>query len=354
MNPPAQGRRTRLWTVFGTLVYVDAASGALRHGAAEHSPRNLALAGDGDALASTPGVCLVHEAAEGPRPIVSTSGGLCASGDPGSSGPTRFEVVPLDNGGVGLFAGGFYLCAAIGGEVTHSRPQCGPWEHFRAAIALEALPPGDTLTIFPGPVTARYHLGCGPNIVPGFLNIDAADDVPAGQVFADFRGLRGAYFTSYDLRRGIPGCDNSLEVIYHSHFLEHLAFVEAIGLLRQARCRLKPGGTMRLLVPDLALWIENYRRDNTEFFAAYRRAALGDDAKLYRTKGAIFMGMMHNFGHRCGYDMETLEYVLRDAGFENIRRTGFRQGDMPDLLAAEPDWPLRAMESLCIECEKPA
>jgi hypothetical protein len=110
---------------------------------------------------------------------------------------------------------------------------------------------------------------------------------------------------------------------------------------------------MRVVVPDLELWINHYRAGNMDFFAAYRRAALADDARTYRTKGAIFMGMLHNFGHRFAYDFETLRYVLEEAGFTGIRRTRFREGRMPDLLAAEPDWGLRAIESLCVECEKP-
>jgi hypothetical protein len=353
----------RLCTVFGTVLYVDEASGELRHGAIDDSPANAVLAGDGPSLAGSRSGWLLHDAPGASKPIVcsperSGSGGVVRR--PGvSPAPTNFEFTPLERGLAGLRADGLYLCAEIDGRVTRSRRECGPWEQFRpvdqavgtAQLAELAVP--DRASIFPGAVATRYHLGCGPNLIPGYVNVDQVADVATGRVFADFRGVQGAYFLNYDLSKGIPGRDNSLDVIYHCHFLEHLAFIDGINLLRQARFRLKPGGMMRVVVPDLELWIDNYRRNNTAFFADYRRGALDDNALLYRTKGAVFMGMLHNHGHKCGYDFETINWLLQEIGFTNIERTGFREGRIPDLLTVEPYREVRAMESLCVECEKP-
>ena len=80
------------------------------------------------------------------------------------------------------------------------------------------------------------------------MNIDCSIAAEPDRVYPDFNGVAGAYFYNYDLSQGLPGADNSLDVIYHCHFLEHLSYVNAIKLLRQARFRLKPGGIMRLLV----------------------------------------------------------------------------------------------------------
>jgi hypothetical protein len=363
MNQHSAASRVRLLTIFGTVLYVDEASGELRHGAIDGSPANVMLAGDRPSPTGSRSGWLMHDAPGAPKPIVcsperSWSGGFTRpTGE--SRAPTMFECTPGERGLVGLRADGLYLCAEIDGRVTHSRRECGPWEWFHpvdqaiGAAGVAELPMPDTLPIFPGAGATRYHLGCGPNLIPGYLNIDQVADVATGRVFADFRGVQGAYFVNYDLSEGIPGRDNSLAVIYHCHFLEHLAFVDGIKLLQLARLRLKPGGMMRVVVPDLELWIDNYRQNNTAFFADYRRAALGDNAALYRTKGAIFMAMLHNFGHRCGYDFETLHWLLQEIGFTNIRRTGFQEGRLPNLPTIEPNWALRAMESLCVECEKP-
>lgn len=362
MPPPATAS-FRLCTIFGTVLYVDEATGELRHGAIEGSPANAVFAEASAAPRAARSGRLWHEAPAAPSPIASSAAGswsaALARPPAGSAAAPDFACTPVERDWLGLRADGLYLCAEIDGRVTHSRRECGPWERFRLVEAtlagdrLAARARPDTMPPFPGVDVARYHLGCGPNLIPGWLNIDRAAGIAEARVFADFNGVSGAYFANWDLGLGIPGRDNSLEAIYHCHFLEHLALADGINLLRQARQRLKPGGMMRAVVPDLELWIDNYRRDNAAFFAEYRRLALGDNAVLYRTKGAVFMGMLHNHGHKCGYDFETLEWVLRATGFTNIRRTAFREGSFAGLPAIEPNSPLRAMESLCVECEKP-
>ncbi len=43
---------------------------------------------------------------------------------------------------------------------------------FGFRIAELAMP--DTVSIFPGAVATRYHLGCGRSVIPGYLVIDEA------------------------------------------------------------------------------------------------------------------------------------------------------------------------------------
>ena len=65
------------------------------------------------------------------------------------------------------------------------------------------------------------------------------------------------------------------------------------------------------------------------------------------------MGMLHNHGHKMGYDFETLQYVLKQTGFTNVKKTMFQESQLTDIQEIEPYAPLRAAESLCIECIKP-
>ena len=100
MSLPPETSRTRLVTVFGTVLYCDEPTGALRHGAAAHSPQNLSVAGDGQSLASSRHAWLLQETVSGPRPIATK----------------LFEIEPLPEGGLGLRADGLYLCAEIDGR----------------------------------------------------------------------------------------------------------------------------------------------------------------------------------------------------------------------------------------------
>ena len=65
------------------------------------------------------------------------------------------------------------------------------------------------------------------------------------------------------------------------------------------------------------------------------------------------MGMLHGHDHKCGYDFESLEWLLNYIGFSNIDRTLYADGSIENIQAIEPMNPLRVMESLCVECTKP-
>jgi hypothetical protein len=65
------------------------------------------------------------------------------------------------------------------------------------------------------------------------------------------------------------------------------------------------------------------------------------------------MGMLHNHGHKMGWDFETLSHVLVKAGFHRLRRTMVQDSDLADIAVVEPYFPLKALESLCVECYKP-
>ncbi len=55
----------------------------------------------------------------------------------------------------------------------------------------------------------------------------------------------------HDLRRGLPFDDGSFDAVYHSHVLEHLSPEEATSMLGHCYRVLRPGGVMRVVVPDL-------------------------------------------------------------------------------------------------------
>jgi SAM-dependent methyltransferase len=88
------------------------------------------------------------------------------------------------------------------------------------------------------PEAPRYlNLGCGSRYHPDWINIDIAP--------------RGAGVIQHDISRGIPLPDASCDVVYHTAVLEHMRRADATALMVECYRVLKPGGIVRVGVPDL-------------------------------------------------------------------------------------------------------
>lgn len=81
------------------------------------------------------------------------------------------------------------------------------------------------------------NLGCGSRYRPDWTNIDIVSCGPG--------------VIAHDLNKGIPLPDASCDVVYHSNLLEHLQQADALPFLRENYRVLKPGGILRIAVPDL-------------------------------------------------------------------------------------------------------
>ena len=99
MNDLSSAARARVITAFGTLLYVDVASGELHHGKVESSPANAFFIIDQSAKSPYRRGFLVHDSGESCEPIVCQANGSYsasrADGHPGSMSPTSLDLVPL-------------------------------------------------------------------------------------------------------------------------------------------------------------------------------------------------------------------------------------------------------------------
>ena len=83
----------------------------------------------------------------------------------------------------------------------------------------------------------HLNLGCGSRFHPGWENVDMFPHDPCVRV--------------HDLRKRTPYADATFDVVYHSHVLEHFPKNAAHVFLRECHRVLKPGGVIRVAVPDL-------------------------------------------------------------------------------------------------------
>ncbi len=203
---------------------------------------------------------------------------------------------------------------------------------------------------------ALINLGCGTHMHPGWNNLDYS-------VYARLRthmwlvsilkqvGLispdRYAQFTkvvrdiiSWDLSRGIPFGDETFDVLYHSHFLEHIDREDALYFMAECYRVLKPGGVIRVVVPDLEKWAKAYSQslslradDNCMEVHGQIVADLLTQLvqrepttrkmqkPVVRWLERVWLGDSRKAGwqHRWMYDKYSLKSLLLKVGFKDIR-----------------------------------
>lgn len=81
------------------------------------------------------------------------------------------------------------------------------------------------------------NLGCGQRFHPDWVNLDLHPTEPSVQ--------------QWDLQEDLPFPEESFDVVYHSHVLEHFSKTDGLQLLHRCRRVLKPNGILRVVVPDL-------------------------------------------------------------------------------------------------------
>lgn len=185
------------------------------------------------------------------------------------------------------------------------------------------------------------NVGCGDNLVPGFINLDWE--------------WRPGIHLCWDVRRPIPLPDRSLDGIFSEHCLEHVGHEECAAALRDFARLLRPGGTLRLLLPDGGLYLDLYRRaraGETVSFPYVDRAGerdLREDSRYGFTPMMAVNRIFRGYGHLFAYDEETVAKLLEQAGFRDIAQVRFREGRAPALLV---DSELRAPQTLFMEASK--
>lgn len=147
----------------------------------------------------------------------------------------------------------------------------------------------------------KLHLGCGERFIPGFIHIDLAD------------------YPHIDYKSDISNLpmfeDNSVDLIYCCHALEYFDRQEIQKILKEWYRVLKPGGILRIAVPDFEALVKVYAQYNDLnkiLGPLYGRMVI----KTPEGKKIIY--------HKTAYDFKSLKDVLESIGFKNVHRYDWR------------------------------
>jgi|GEM_PF-640135 len=177
------------------------------------------------------------------------------------------------------------------------------------------------------------NVGCGYNFYDGFVNLDW--EWKPGVLPWDISRLDKEQY---------PFPDSTFKGIYTEHCIEHVDINAGWQNFREFYRILKPGGTLRVIVPDGEIYFNGWiaHREGKEHDLPYAK-------QHNEATPMISINRIFRYGHHFIYDFETMEYMLRTVGFKEIRKEKFGSGRDPILLK---DSKLREVESLYVECVK--
>jgi predicted SAM-dependent methyltransferase len=154
----------------------------------------------------------------------------------------------------------------------------------------------------------RLHIGAGTVALRGWWNVDMKPGKAIDQVL--------------DVRDGLPF--HEARFIYAEHFLEHLAFDEALAFCRESRRVLQPSGILRLTTPNLD-WVYLTHYHHGEWSSPCE--AIRDCLMLNKA--------FHGWGHQFLYNAPMLEALLGAAGFGNVGFHRYGESLIPELRSLE-------------------
>ena len=160
-------------------------------------------------------------------------------------------------------------------------------------------------------------------IAPGDLPIQKPDwlraDIYTGDIYID-------------CTKRLPFPDNSVDLFFFEHFLEHLHYEPAVQFLSEIYRTLKPSGTVRISVPDLKKLAQIYVAQDEEVlreFLSVLQKIVPDDAVLAQRSRLLpseFINVLfYAFDHSTAWDFELMKETLETIGFGDIEE--FREGE---------------------------
>jgi len=193
----------------------------------------------------------------------------------------------------------------------------------------------------------RLHLGCGEQALDGWLNADLVVSIPG--------------VVQIDARRRLPFADDSFDLVFSEHLIEHFTYEEGERLLAELLRVLAPGGVVRLATPDMCFLVDLYGPEKTPLQRRYldwavRHAGLGDPVD--RREVAVINNFFHAWGHRFVYDFVTLAALVRRVGFVRVEKCVVGESRIATLRGLESHGRVipeefNRLETFVLEAQKP-
>lgn len=175
----------------------------------------------------------------------------------------------------------------------------------------------------------RLNWGCGACGEPGWINSDQKEG----------RGVD----LSCDIREGLPLETDSIDYVVSIHALPEVPYPGLVPVLQELRRVIKPGGVLRLALPDLERGIQAYLRKDRDYF-------LIPDEDMQSLGGKLILQLIWYGYSRTLFTYDFIEEMLLKSGFRAVSPCRFKETNSSYADIVELD--NREAESLFVEAIK--
>ena len=133
-----------------------------------------------------------------------------------------------------------------------------------------------------------YNIGAGEFDHPCWTNVDG------GSEYYETLYSKNNHHIRLDLfdHKPLPVADNTAELVYTSHTIEHVDDASVAYLFKDVYRILKQGGTLRIVTPDMDLQYDAWKRNDRRFYFWLEDEELNKKYKEHNlkiTEGMIFL-----------------------------------------------------------------
>lgn len=157
------------------------------------------------------------------------------------------------------------------------------------------------------------------------LNVGTGGRGKDSWVNMDAIGSHRDLYCTHDLRQPLPLADQSVKRILAEHVIEHLDFYGDVPrVFAEFHRVLELGGIVRIVVPDVARYMEAYRQGELRGWKelGFKEGIPADMDTAIELVNHVF----HQKGeHLFGWDYVAMERALRKAGFGRVVRQKYRE-----------------------------